>query len=95
MAPASRNLRLSECLIHLPAQELVVLVAAPPEVLHELDAVLALLGGVLEEHLGEAAQVDAVLREVRPHQKVLQRRLELLLHLLSRILVKIINGCNL
>ena len=64
-----------------PAQELVVLVPPPPEVLHELDSVLALLGGVLEEHLGEALQVDAVLGEVRTHQQVLQRRLELFLHL--------------
>ena len=86
--PRDRSLADPCTLHHVPAQEGVVLVPAPPQVLHELDSVLALLGGVLEEHLGEPVQVDAVLGEVRAHQQVLQRRLELLLHLDMEILFK-------
>lgn len=71
----------------LPSQKGVVLVPAPPEVLHELDSMLALLVRVIEKHLGEAFQVDVVLGKVGAHQEVLDRGLKLFAHLEKQFIV--------
>lgn len=56
------------------------------QVFDELVGVLALLAGGVEEQLGEARPVDAVLREVGSHREILQRSCNLHFNLSFRLL---------
>lgn len=87
---AGRPHRLRRCLQGDQIGDLVVgtdQLAAHQQVLDQLVAVLALLGGRLEEELGKARPIDGVLREVRGHRQVGHRgvdlRLDLAFHLLD------------
>ena len=57
-------------------KQVLRVIPSESEVIHEGDAVRALLVGMLEKEVGKALQVDVVLGEVGSHQEVLHGSLE-------------------